>query len=581
VKLGVRGKLFAASVGLIVAVVLASGIYLQGQLRSLLYERIESELLHLARSARATLELGRPPATIAVMDPIADRLGAEDAVRVTVIAPDGTVLGDSALPPVQVAAIENHGTRPEVLAAEARGVGSTYRHSSTLERDLLYVAVPFQTADGGRGVVRVARPLALIDDSIARLRLLLLGAGLIGLVVAVLMSGLASHLMSRTLRRLVDTARDIAAGEPHQRIALTSSDELAGLAGSLNQMSEDIERTLSELAGERARTAAVLEALSDAVIAIDTQNDVTLMNRAAVELLGLADEPRGTPLLQVIRAPGLQELIANPDAPGTAEFDLPGTSRRIGVRLSPMPRGGCVLVVQDVTEIRRLETVRRDFVANVSHELRTPVSIVRANAETLLDGAMDDPVHGKRLLDSALRASERLSAIITDLLDLSRLEAGRRELEPRAVQVAEVARRAGDAIEQRASERDTTIEIDIPDELQVGADDQALEQILVNYLENAVKYTPAGGHIWVTAAEGGGRIRIAVSDDGPGIEPRHRARVFERFYRVDPGRSRDMGGTGLGLAIVKHLAEAMGGTVGVDGASPRGSSFWVELLPPT
>jgi two-component system phosphate regulon sensor histidine kinase PhoR len=216
-------------------------------------------------------------------------------------------------------------------------------------------------------------------------------------------------------------------------------------------------------------------------------------------------------------------------------------------------------------------------VANVSHELRTPVSIIRANAETLLDGAVDDPVHARPLLEAAHRNAERLSHIIADLLDLSRLEAGRYEIHRAAVPAAEVAGRAIDAVGRAASERGTAIRDEVPAALAVQADDKALEQVLVNYLENAVKYTPPGGQIRVAARKTGDRVRIEVCDNGPGIDARHRARVFERFYRVDPGRSRDMGGTGLGLSIVKHMAEAMGGAVGVDPVEPHGSAFWIEL----
>jgi two-component system phosphate regulon sensor histidine kinase PhoR len=575
VKLGVRGKLFGVSVGLILAVVLASGFYLQGELRGLLEARIKAELVYQARSARAVLELTDPPLTIAALDPLADRVGAESEVRISLVAADGRLLGDSQLTADELASIENHENRPEIRQALAGDSGSSLRYSTTIGAELLYVAIPFE-AGTGSGVVRVARPLAEVDQAVDKLRVLLLAAGFVGLLVAVFMSGLASHFMSRTLRRLVDTARGIAGGDPGRRIAVTTGDELAGLAGSLNQMAEDIEKTVEELASERARFKAVLESLTDAVIALDKTQQVVLMNRGARKLLGLGKAPEGTPILELVRAPALQQLIAEPDQRGTAEFDLPGTDRRVMVRQSPMQRGS-VLVMQDVTEIRRLETVRRDFVANVSHELRTPVSIVRANAETLLDGAMNDPVHGTRLLEATLRNSERLSAIITDLLDLSRLEAGRYAVASESVPVAEVAARAVEASERKAAERNMLVEVDLPADLMVLADDKALEQILLNFLENAIKYTPEHGRIEVTAHQLDGQVRIDVSDNGPGIEPRHRARVFERFYRIDPGRSRDMGGTGLGLAIVRHLAEAMHGTVGVDPVEPHGSCFWIML----
>lgn len=571
--LGVRAKLFAVSIGLILAVVLASGIYLEGQLRGLLEHRIEAELLDDARAARVLVEAVGAD-SIGELDPLAERLGSETGTRVTVISPSGRLLGDTDLASSEVAAAESHARRPEVLSALDRGRGTSRRYSTTVSTELLYVAIPYRDGDR-QGVVRVARPLREVDEAVSRLRVLIAAAGAIGFLVAVLMSGLASHLMSRTLRRLAESARAIAEGDTRSRLAVSGRDELAGLAGSLNQMAEDVERTVSELANERALFSAVLEGLSDAVIAIDALGDVTLMNAAAQSLLGVDSPPIGAPLLETVRAPGLQHLLD--DETSTAEIDLV-TGRRVLIRQSALhDGGGRVLLMQDVTEVRRLERVRSDFVANVSHELRTPISVIRANSETLLDGAMEDPVHGRKLLEAAHRNAERLSAIISDLLDLSRLESGARRFEPRDIEVAPVVARVIEATERQARDRRTELTVELPTGLAARADDEALEHILLNYVENAIKYTPPGGHVRVAARATGDRVRLEVIDDGPGIASRHRDRVFERFYRVDPGRSRDMGGTGLGLSIVKHLAEAMGGRVGVSTSAPHGSIFWVEL----
>jgi two-component system phosphate regulon sensor histidine kinase PhoR len=236
-----------------------------------------------------------------------------------------------------------------------------------------------------------------------------------------------------------------------------------------------------------------------------------------------------------------------------------------------------VIVMHDVTDIRRLENIRKDFVANVSHELRTPVSIVQANAETLLDGALEEPARARTFVEALHRNAERLSRIIADLLDLSRLEAGRYRFDIASVDVEEAVERSLEAVHEKALGREQNIEVSIPEGQAVLADAKALEQVLSNLLENSIKYTPRGGHISVRAEERGGQVRLEIQDDGPGIEAEHRARIFERFYRIDPGRSRDMGGTGLGLAIVKHFVESMGGRVGVDPAFPRGSIFWVTL----
>ena len=577
-KLGVRTKLFSASVALILSVGLACGIYLQHELRRSVERHIETELWRYTNLSRDLIEAAGGDFSLETVQSLTHRLARSTGARITVIGPGGRVLGDSDLSLEQVKDIENHLQRPEVLTALADERGQSRRYSTTVQADMLYVALPFEHPDG-KGVVRVAMPLKDVDEGISRLHVLFLVAGLLGLVIAVLMSGLASHFMSRTLRKLADSARAIASGNARQRIDVSSSDELGGLAGSVNRMADDIETTVAALASERARFEAVLEGMSEAIITLDDDRRITLINRAALALLGLDAAAPGHLLIEHLRAPAIHALLAEPVAEETCELDLPGPPmRRVLARVTPQQReGGCIIVMHDVTDIRQLETVRRDFVANVSHELRTPVSIIRANAETLLDGAMSDPVHGQRLLDALYRNAERLSRIIADLLDLSRLEASRYVLESDELPVARAVQQALYSVERAAQERGIQIEVDIDPDLRVHADGKALDQILVNYLDNAMKYTPSGGRVRVSAHRADARVRIDVTDDGPGIAPQHCKRIFERFYRVDPGRSRDVGGTGLGLSIVKHLADALGGDAGMEPARPHGSTFWVAL----
>jgi two-component system phosphate regulon sensor histidine kinase PhoR len=339
-------------------------------------------------------------------------------------------------------------------------------------------------------------------------------------------------------------------------------------------------RDLAERAAERARFQSALESMSEAVLVVGPDHRITFANRAALAVLLSQGTPVGRRLFDAIRAPALEELLERArDEVATAEFDLPGTPpRRMLARVTPLHAGaGQVLVMHDVSEMRRLETVRRDFVANVSHELRTPVSVILASAETLLDGALQDPEHGPRFVQAIHTSAERLSRLIADLLDLSRIEAGRYVLDPRELSVPGVLGRAVEAVRDRAASKGQAIRVTVPDTLRVFADAEALDQVLMNLLDNAVKYTPHGGQITVAAREEPGEVRIEVADDGPGIEPRHQTRIFERFYRVDSGRSQEMGGTGLGLAIVKHLVDAMGGRVGMELVHPHGSRFWLTL----
>ncbi|GAB4569527.1 MAG: hypothetical protein Tsb0020_23710 [Haliangiales bacterium] len=406
---------------------------------------------------------------------------------------------------------------------------------------------------------------------------LVLGLSLVG---ALLLSSVASHWLSRTLRELSDSAHSIADGTSQGRIEVESADDLEGLPGSLNRLADDIEKTVSELASERARFKAVLEGMNEAVVSLDSARCVMLMNPAAMGLLNIDEVGLAQPLIELVRAPALHQLLIPTVRAGTCEFELPTKPpRRVLARVTPSSVLGsdCIIVMHDVTSIRQLETVRRDFVANVSHELRTPVSIISANVETLLDGAMEDPVHGRRLLDALHRTAERLSRLVSDLLDLSRLEANRYRIASDTVGVEAAVRQALSLVERSAEAKDIRIDLEIPKDLNVRADDKALDQILVNYLDNAIKYTARAGKIVISARARGDMVRIEVADNGPGIAPQHRARIFERFYRVDPGRSRDMGGTGLGLSIVKHLAVALDGDAGMEPVEPNGSAFWVSL----
>ena len=583
-RLGVRGRLFVVSVALILVVGLTSGAYLENQLRRLLVARIEAELHRHALTGRELFRSLPDSSTPATVDPLADRLGQAASTRVTVIAQDGTVLGDSALTVEQVRRLDDHGSRPEVVAALASGRGVARRFSAALRTDMLYVAVPFARADG-LAVVRTATPLNEIEPVVNQLRLLLGVAGLLGLAIAIFMSGLASHFLSRTLRSLVQRASAMAAGARQQRIAVATTDEIGGLAGSLNRMAEDLEQAVTTLATERDRFAAVLEGLADAILALDAEQRIILVNRAALTLLDLTEPPLGRTLLETIRVPVLHDLVAQAQGgtPAATEFDLPtATTRRVLASATPQPAtGGSVIVLHDMTELRRLETIRRDFVTNVSHELRTPVSVIRASAETLLLSPLENEAETREFLEALLRQADRLARIVADLLELAQIEADQYQLHLEPVLIAPAVQRALEVVDQDRKAKGLSLDLAVAPDLSAQADANALDQIILNLLDNAVKYMLADGHLSIRGCVQPGHVRIEVADNGPGIAPHHRDRIFERFYRVDTGRSREQGGTGLGLAIVKHLALAMHGEVGVEAATPRGSIFWVTLPLPT
>jgi len=353
--------------------------------------------------------------------------------------------------------------------------------------------------------------------------------------------------------------------------------------GSYQQMATQLQGTISTLAAERDRFGGVLAAMSEALLVLDEEQQVALVNPAALQLFGLERLPEDVSLLELARAPALHALVlaAAGGTAGVDEVEVGHPSpRRLLAHAAPLSGGeGVVLVMHDVTELRRLETVRRDFVANVSHELRTPLSVIRANAETLLDGALEEPAPARRFVGAVLRNAERLGSLVADLLDLSRLEAGRYTMQLGAVPVEPVVAEVIEALGASGEAKEMRLQARVAPGLRVWADAQALQQVLNNLVDNALKYGLRGGLVQVEAEQSGGEVQLEVSDDGPGIEPRHRERIFERFYRVDRGRSRELGGTGLGLSIVRHLVRSMGGQVAVVANERRGTTFRVKLAP--
>jgi len=386
----------------------------------------------------------------------------------------------------------------------------------------------------------------------------------------------AASLRTAT-RRVIKAMRDVVR-DPSRRITAdgASGDELRELAEWINFLAEDADRSHRALARERMLLAAVADGLTQGVIAVDSEHRIELLNDAARKMLGVTSSPVGEPLIDFVRVPELFDLIDS-DVAATAEVQLPNTPRALIRTARKWGGDGRVLLLEDVTTVRRLETVRRDFVANVSHELRTPVAVIRANAETLMAGAKDDPAIAGRLIDGLHRNAERLARILADLLDLSRLDAGQYRLELASVPVKPMIEQSLSAVEPQAAQRNVTVQVAIPGDISVRADPKALDHILVNLIDNGVKYGRPDGNVWIEARRDGDAVRVEVRDDGPGIADKHRGRVFERFYRADPSRSREAGGTGLGLSIVKHLVESMDGEVGVEPNLPQGSIFWLRL----
>lgn len=575
-------KLMAALTVLVAVTVLASGYVAERALR-------QRELGLIERSLRERSELVRElvagipfeSAATAQLDERARRAAAAAGARVTLIAPDGSVVADSDVAPADLVRVENHGDRKEVRAALEGRVERSTRRSETVGRRLLYLAVPLAP---GRGVVRLAVNLEEVEAVVADLRRNLLVAGLIGLAAALALSFLLSWITVRPLSEMREALGAIARGDLGRRLRPRSEDELGEMAEAINDMAEELGLRLEEVTAEKEQLHAVLAGMVEGVLVLDTDGCVTLANPRLRELLSLWGPVDGRKLLEVVRHPGIDDALraaADSTTPVVSEVEVGQRSPRtllIHAAAFPQegPAMGTVAVFHDVTELRHLENVRRDFVANASHELQTPLTAIRGFAETLVNNDLSwDEVRAQ--LDVILRNSERLENLIRDMRELSRVESRRVPLQPGEVDVVKLTEALLADMEPRLKE--CSLEVSVADRSAVSAwaDRRAVDQVLTNLLDNALKYTDPGGRITVAVEAQPEVVRVSVSDTGIGIPAEQQARIFERFYRVDKARSRALGGTGLGLAIVKHLVQAMGGEIYVESEPGRGSTFRFAL----
>ena len=546
---------------LVAAIVALSG----GRLERRLAEETTSELTREAR----LIALSWKPGTNA--DALADSAGSALQRRVTLIDPGGVVRGDSHFDGEELEHLENHSTRPEIIAARDRGAGMGRRRSASAGDDELYVAIRHQL-----GFVRVSISTATLRDIVSGARRDVLVAGLIALVGAFVLALLFSRSVTRPVVELRDVARAIADGDLDRRPSISAPGEIGDLAVALHRMSEQLATRLHALEADDAFMSTLLESINEGVVAVSDRGSVIRVNRSARRLLGVdAPTPFSTDVLpqaREIRA-ALREAMTGVS---TEPREMTFAGRTIALTARPLPNGGAVLALLDLTTRRRLETIRRDFVANASHELKTPLTVIGGFAETLLDADLSPPQR-QQFVGTIQSNVVRMQRIVDDLLDLARYESGGWVPNPVDVDLKIAAADALALVQADAARRNLELRTDIAaDADHVLADPTALRQILQNLVENAVRYTQVGS-VTVFARREAGAIVIGVRDTGVGIPREHLSRIFERFYRVDAGRSREVGGTGLGLAIVKHLVEAHGGSVRATSTVGAGTEIAVVL----
>jgi two-component system, OmpR family, phosphate regulon sensor histidine kinase PhoR len=587
VTLGLRGRIALTAVAASAAALVCVFLLVRPGLRQRTLDQTRQTLLAEARlTAHIVAEPLAHGAGREELDPLVDATARElGLTRITIVRADGVVVADSSVSGSDLAAVQNHAGRPEVQAAVAAGEGESIRHSATVEEDFLYVAVPIR--EGGR-VLGVSRAAVSLEGIAAQVSELLRAVGvalaLAFLITAALSAALASSLAG-PLREITGAAHQYAAGNLGARIRVQRSDELGQLAQILNRSADELQRRLTENVRDRARTEAIVKAMEDGLLAVDHRGSVLVANDALRAGLGVGD-PTGRHYVEALRQREVGEVVEEVLRTGerrAVEVEIRHLRRHFALIGVPFPGSegqphGCLLTFHDVTERHRVERIRRDFVANASHELRTPLTSIRGFVEALEDGALDEPATARRFLAKIRTHADRMTALVRDLLDLSRLESGDQtpawsEVSPAAL-AAEVAGTFAEIVGRKRLALETT-DAGAP---TVVTDAERLRQICENLVDNAVKYTPEEGSVEiVTRPSGEGGAVIEVRDNGPGIPAEHLPRLFERFYRVDRARSRELGGTGLGLAIVRHLAESIGARVEVESETARGSCFRVTL----
>ena len=590
---------------LLLAVLAAMDFFASRILRAEFVRSAENELAALEKTAQS-----RPPQTddIAALRSWADWM-SQSGARVTVIGSDGAVLVDSGEePPLS----ENSADLPEVRDAFANGEAESVRRSPELNRDLAYRAVRYQPPSGSAVVLRMAVPVGEVSGAISVVRSRLVVVSLIILILGGAVSLMLSRGFSMRVERLKDFAGRVAAGDFRPLELEDTEDELADLARALNETAARLAESIRTLTDERNRSSAILRSMAEGVAVIDARERVVFCNQAFAQILSVdaaASEDR--PLLEVVRQADLVALArralqsgehvqgdlvlgtVSPQNFGVTAAPITALDSQANGRASsstaqstgncaprpPVPvQQGAVIVLHDISELRRLERVRQDFVANVSHEFKTPLTAIQGFAETLLTGALEDEKNNRRFLEIIRDHAVRLGRLTDDLLKLARIEAGKLELEFHRVDIADIIESCATTTLMRASRRNLSLDVSFPPALPaVRGDSSLLREVLQNLLDNAVQYTQPGGKITLSANAGDSEAIVTVADTGIGIPQAEKERIFERFYRVDAARSREVGGTGLGLSIAKHIVEAHGGRIWVDSSVGQGSQFHFSI----
>lgn len=522
----------------------------------------------------------------ASLNTLVKALGLKTNCRITVIDRKGIVLADSEKPKQDILGMENHINRPEVMTALTGNTGIDTRYSSTLKIDMLYVALPLKDSDEIIGILRLALPLESAQKTLFATRKIVVIGLVFALVLAFILGSIVARNTIRPINRMIQISRRFSEGDFSRRILQGPKDEIGELANTLNKMAQDIEDKIREVKTQNQKLAAIFNSMIEGVIVVDKEGRISSINPTIEKIFGVSKKDvEKKAFLEAIRNNDISDVISavlNKGQPVSAELTLMyPVSKIFEVNATPIFDNnevtGCLVVIHDVTEIRKLETVRSDFIANVSHELKTPLTSIKGFIETLLEGALDDKENSRNFLTIIQEHAERLNNLVNDLLSLSHLESKEIILEKKSVDLRQLVERVILGFKSQLRTKDIEVKDELPASLSVKADKNRIEQVFTNLIDNAIKFNKEKGFVRIYSQDIDDKVKIVVEDSGIGIPEKDINRIFERFYRVDKARSRELGGTGLGLSIVKHIVELHNGSVGVESTEGFGSKFWLVL----
>jgi two-component system phosphate regulon sensor histidine kinase PhoR len=577
--------LFPSYLLITAAALLALGIYGSYSLKAFYYDQVADNLQARAKLIEEQVIEKLQSGNFDKVNELCKSMGRASNTRITVILPDGQVVADSDEEPQLM---KNHSDRPEIIEALEQGRGRSLRFSNTIGKKLMYVALPVRDGRKNVAVIRTSLPVTAIDEQLSSIYTRILWGFLVVTIIAAVIALVISRRLSRPIEQITATAKSFASGQLDLRLPVHESGELADLALAMNEMARQLNDRINTITRQKNESQAILASMVEGVLAIDATGHIVSINKAAASLLDVeTQDVVGRNVEEVVRNSDVQQFIADTlqgKEPAETDVFLHVNGGRCfqmnGARLgADEANAGAVIVLNDITRMRRLEDIRRDFVANVSHELKTPITSIKGFVETLLEGTPKEPQQARRFLEIIAKHSDRLNAIIEDLLTLSRLEAEseQRKVSFESKKLRTVILGAVELSRIKAEEKQITVEVTCDESIKARINAPLLEQAVLNLIDNSVKYSDTGGKIEIDVASDNSEVSISIKDNGCGIDKKHLLRIFERFYVVDKGRSRKLGGTGLGLAIVKHICQVHGGSITVESTPGSGSTFTMHL----